>query len=281
MKEPIFARTRYAYQSYSDLWRLVELSNFHTCYVDEIDVEKDEIYITAPFNGESQGHLPHRRSILKSPQKATVILWMLEKPYAVDGTSGTVGQKVSSTLDRCLKFFDVVWISDKWIAGVDPRYVYAELGSHPGLASGPKTAIEYDFAHMSCIVPRREGIYGSLSRSLRMAPNGWGAERDKTLRATKAMLSVHQDLVQVTEPLRIALAAAYRLAYLTEDSPNSEPLEPGKTCHSAPYDMLTNDVPLWFAQQDLTSMGERLYQRLCVQSNFRKGVMDALERMRS
>lgn len=279
MKEPIFARSRYLYQSYSDFWRLVELSNFQTCYVDEIDLEKDEIYITAPFNGESEQHLPYRRSILKAPQKATVILWQLEKPYAVDGVPGTVGMKVVSTLDRCLSFFDSVWISDKWIAGIDPRFVYVELGSHPELASGPKDAIQYDFAHMSCIVPRREGIYGPLSRHLRMAPNAWGAERDGILRRTRAMLNVHQDLVQVIEPLRIALAAAYRLAYLTEDSPNLEPLEPGQTCHTAPYDQLTNDVPLWFSQQDLAGMGEAIFQRLCIESNFRRGVMDALERM--
>lgn len=279
MKEPIFARTRYTYTSYSDFWRLVELSNFKTCYVDEIDLEKDEIYVSCPLNGEHKEIFPYRRSILKCPQRATVALWQLEKPYNPDSGPGTVSDKVKATVDRCLGYFDSVWISDKWIAGLDPRFTYVEMGSHPELASSAKDSIQYDFAHMSYMIGRREAIYAPLSRTLRMAPNAWGVERDRILRSTRAMLNVHQDNVQVIEPLRIALAAAYRMAYLTEDSPNLDPLEPGKTCHTAPYDHLISDVPLWFAQQDLALMGERLFQRLCVQSNFRKGVMDALERI--
>lgn len=265
------------YQSYSDFWRLVELSNFKTCYVDEIDLEKDEVYISCPLNGEHKETLPHRRSILKGPQKATVCLWQLEKPYNPDIEPGTVSEKVKATLDRCLGYFDQVWISDRWVAGMDPRFVYVEMGSHPELASGPKTEIQYDFAHMSYMTGRREAIYGPLSRSLRMAPNAWGAERDRILRATRAMLNVHQDNVQVIEPLRIAIAAAYHMAYLTEDSPNLDPLVPGQTCHTAPYDRLVNDVPLWFAQQDLAGMGERLHQRLCVQSNFRSGIIKDIQ----
>lgn len=274
---PIFSKTRYNYKSYSDFWKLVELSGFRTCYTDQINLEADEIYISAPCNGEHKEHLPHRRSILKSPQKATVILWQLEKPYNPD-TPGQTQFKVKSTLDECLKFFDTVWISDRWISSMDSRFVYAELGSHPEFASGPKLPVQYDVAHLSCQTPRRDGIYSGVRNALRLAPNAWGQERDTILRSTRAMLNVHQDETFVVEPLRIAVAAAYKLAYLTEASPDLHPLEPGKTCHAAPYDHLANDVTLWFAQQDLAGMGNALYDRLCVKSDFRRGVMDALER---
>jgi hypothetical protein len=273
MKEPIFARTRYEYASYSDFWRLVELSGFKTCFVDQIDLEADEVYVSCPVNGEIKGHVPHRRSILKSPQRARIITLMLEKPYNPD-----VPGSLRSTVDECLKYCEAIWVSDRWIASQDPRYVYMELGSHPGLASGPREAIQYDFAHMSCETPRREGVYRHLSSQFRMAPNAWGDERDRILRSTRAMLNVHQDNTVCLEPLRIAIAAAYKMAYLTESSPDPYPLIPGQTCHTCGYDRLQPDVAAWLSQQDLAGMGEALYQRLCVASNFRKGVMDALER---
>src|SRR6266404_2769198 len=87
VQEPIFARTRYQYQSYSDFWRLVELSNFQTCYVDQIDLENDQIYITTPINGEHRPHINHRRSILKKAQQARVVTWMLERPINSSATS--------------------------------------------------------------------------------------------------------------------------------------------------------------------------------------------------
>jgi hypothetical protein len=277
IKEPIFARTRYRYASYDDFWKLVELSGFKTCFVDQIDLAADEVYIHAPVNGETRPHIFHRRSILSGPQKARLVVFMLEKPYDPD-SPGSVEAKVRALADDCLKFCEAVWISDRWIASLDLRWVYVELASHPAFASGPREPIQYDFAHMSCVTPRREGIYQHLAAQFRMAPNAWGDERDRILRSTRAMLNVHQDNTVCLEPLRVAIAAAYRLAYLTESSPDPYPLIPGQTCSQAGYDRLKPDVSAWLTQQDLRAMGEALYQRLCVTSNFRKGVMDALER---
>lgn len=279
MSEPIFARTRYEYASYSDFFELVRLSGFKTCYIDQIDLEQNEIYVFAPANGEIRPHIAHRRSILKGPQQARLCLWMLEKPYNPAATTpAAIKEKASAVVDECLKFCEAIWISDRWIASIDSRYVYAELGSHPELAKGARLPIQYDFAHMSCSVPRRDGIYSQLAKHLRMGPNAWGDERDRILRSTRAMVNVHQDDGKVCEPIRVAIAAAYRLAYLTEECFDPYPLVPGQTCHQAPYASLANDVRSWFAHQDLAGMGEALYQRLCVSSNFRKGVMDALER---
>ena len=277
IKEPIFARTRYRYASYDDFFKLVELSGFKTCFVDEIDLAADEIYVSAPVNGEHRPHFSHRRSILSGLQKSRTIIWMLEKAYDPD-SPGSVESKVRALADDCLKFAEAIWISDRWIASLDLRYVYAELGSHPGLASGPREPIQYDLAHMSCVTPRREDIYRHLASQFRMAPNAWGDERDRILRSTRAMLNVHQDGTVVVEPLRIAIAAAYRCAYLTEVSPDPYPLVPGQTCHMADFNRLKPDVAAWLTQQDLAAIGESLYQRLCVTSNFRKGVMDALNR---
>ena len=39
----IFTRTRHTYDSYSDFWKLVELSGFNICFVDEIDISLENI----------------------------------------------------------------------------------------------------------------------------------------------------------------------------------------------------------------------------------------------
>jgi len=277
MKDPIFARTRYEYQSYSDFWKLVELSGFKTCYVDQMDLEAEEVFISAPVNGETRPHIFGRRELLKTAQRAKIIVWLLEKPYD-PASSLPIPAQIQNGVSELLSFADEAWISDRYVASCDPRYIYVEMGSHPELARGPKEAIQYDIAHMSCSVPRRDAIYSQLlQRGVHLAPNAWGDQRDSILRRTRAMLNVHQDDTKVVEPLRMAIAAAYRLAYFTEECHDVYPLAAGVTCHEAPYALLYNAIRNWMTG-DLAGMGERLYDRLCVKSNFRKGVMDALHR---
>ncbi len=281
MDEPIFARTRYVYQSYSDFWRLVELSGFQTCYVDEVDLEKDQVYVTAPVNGETRPHLHHRRAQLKSPQQARIIVWLLERP-------DTMGD-VNAGVREIMKYVDAVWTSDWWLAETSrklseaeggPSYIYAPMGSHPELSLGPQSdGRGHDIAHLSYAVPRREAIYKPLAAfGCRIAPNAWGDERDGILRSSRAMLNVHQDESRLIEPLRIAVAAAYRLAYLTEECGSLLPLVHDETCLSAPYRELVQSVLSWFKHKDLGQLGERLHQKLCIQTNFREGVLEALSR---
>jgi hypothetical protein len=280
VQEPIFARTRYTYTSYTDFWRLVELSGFRTCYVDEIDLERDEIYITSPVNGETRPHLFDRRAKLRGPQEARVIVWQLERPCD-PSRPGSPEEQVRAGAREILTFSDAAWISDRWVARVsEGGFVHVTMGSHPELAGGPSFATpQYDLAHMSCSVPRRDAVVGYLHRrGLRIAPNGWGLERDRALRASRAILNVHQDGAPVMEPLRIALAAAYRLPYLSEVSNDPYPLVPDRTVLEAPVDRLGQAVEGWLRESRLRDLGSLLHEDLCVQMNFRKGVMEALER---
>lgn len=268
------------YQSYLDFWRLVELSGFRTCYVDEIDLRKDEVYITTPVNGETRPHIRSNRSKLTKPQEARIVVWMLERPNTQDINGG---------VRELSQYSDAVWISDAWMARRSkeiaeaeggPHYTFAELGSHPGLSLGPRGQIYYDVAHLSYTVPRREAIYKALSAfGYRVAPNAWGSERDNILRSTRAILNIHQDDNKlIVEPLRMAVAAAYELPYLSEISRDPYPLIPGKTLLHAPYNDLTLDLRKWLSSDALNEMGHCLYERLCVHSNFRNGVMEALYR---
>ena len=57
MTDIIFAKPVRHYDSYTDFWRLVELSGFPTIYVNEIDITKPGIYITSPMNGDYIEHM--------------------------------------------------------------------------------------------------------------------------------------------------------------------------------------------------------------------------------
>ncbi len=41
------------YRSYVDYWKLVELSKFDTCELDEVDRDSDNTYIFSPVNGNT------------------------------------------------------------------------------------------------------------------------------------------------------------------------------------------------------------------------------------
>ncbi len=279
IKEPIFARTQYFYDSYRDFWRLVEASGFKTCVVSEMALESDNVYITTPINGEHRPHITHRRSILKGSQKAKLIAWNLERPDGGRHASVDPTGAVKEVYADLWKYFDAVWASDRYLASMpdDPRSVYVTLGSHQDLAEGdqPFPGFSYDVAHMSYITDRRKTILSTLG--LRQAPNAWGSDRDAILRRTRAMLNIHQTESPVSEPLRIALAAAYRMPYLTEECRELYPLKDGETCLSASHGSLQAKVKEWLSR-DITQIGHNLYKLLVEEMPFRKGVMEGLER---
>jgi hypothetical protein len=273
---PIFARTRYVYDSYSDFWRLVELSGFETCYTDEIDLERECIYIVTPINGELRPHVRHRKSTLKGAQRAQIIVWSLERPDSGDLKGKSVEQAVLDANSEILNYVTRIWTSDRWVASVDPRSNHVILGSHPDLRQGPKGDPQYDLIHLSYTIPRRRGIYDGLAASgLKIAGNCWGADRDWSLRITRAMLNVHQTPAPIMEPLRIAIAAAYKLPYLSEFTRDPYPLEEGVSFLQAEYLTLESFVLEWM-QDDLAPIGEALHQRLCIETTFKIGVLKGL-----
>src|SRR5690606_2822228 len=116
MPSIIFARTCTPYDSYQDFWRLVELSGFPTCFVDEIDVDSNNVYIFSPNNGETTNGWPEGR--------ARIIHYQLEWETHTND-SGPLPPGVSEK-----------WTMDKWHAErIGARYV--PIGSHPDLVHAP------------------------------------------------------------------------------------------------------------------------------------------------
>lgn len=205
-----FAKTRYVYDSYTDFWRLVELSGYPTCFIDEVEWDSSRLYITAPMNGELKSMtIPENR-------RCKIALWNLERP----GGSGGLPNYVLDNAELIERgFIDEVIVSDKQLAR-DTGFKYVPVGGHPGLGEVCNDKV-YDVVHLMCYSPRR-GMWFDYPnnrqyvRGVTVAPNGWGTARHNSLRLSRFMLNIHQDDFQYMEPLRFALAACYGLPIVSE-----------------------------------------------------------------
>lgn len=230
MTEIVFARTRYVYPSYTDFWRLVELSDYPTVYLDEIDLlDRNTTYISAPFNGEFF-------ELEDRPRKCKLYLWNLERPSG----SGNINRYIYHMHKHMRKgYMDGVIVSDIALSE-RTNFKYVPVGSHEGLGS-PGTDKMYDFIHLMCYSNRRAFLFNApdINKSefagCSIAVNGWGEERHIRLQQSKYMLNVHQDEDQFMEPLRFALAAAYGLVILTENLYKKSPPYDGDGVIAFPY----------------------------------------------
>ncbi len=172
MAEIIFAKPIHHYDSYTDFWRLVELSNFPVIRVNEIDITKEQVVITAPMNGDYKEHFVGNLAHYEETGEITggqlklqkgsglermshLIIWNLERPSG----SGSVGGYASESMEWITKhrFADEVWVSDPALAD-ETMLRYVILGSDYGLGE-PDNQKKYDFTHMSVPIPRRVQIY--------------------------------------------------------------------------------------------------------------------------
>lgn len=249
-----FARPRWDYASYQDMYRLIELSGFPLVFFDEIDPYSDNLYICTILNGENQTGWQNPR--------AHIILWdiewRLDDPLRIPGVAR-------------------LWASDRWYAGkIGAQYV--AFGSHPGLASREHARngnFDYDVATLSYQgPPRRSGMFDQMAlRQLRVSPNGWGEQRDLILQHSRVMVHVHQhEGVNTVAPQRFALAAAWKLPIITETLYDTGIFRYNHLIQ-ADYATLPEVTQTWLHHSDarlLDEFGANLHQLLCVDNTFRK-----------
>lgn len=257
MGDVIFARPRWEYGSYTDLYALIKLSGYPLIYCDELDPTSDHTYILTVRNGENE----HGWS---GDVLSRIILWDLE--WRLEGDPPPI-PGVAET-----------WASDKWYAEqIGARYV--PLGSHPGLNLAPddETDALFDAILLSYMTNRRLQMAVWLrERGLRLAPNGWSLERHQNLLASASMLHVHQhDHVPTVAPLRFALAAAYHLPLISE-AVRDPGLFGTQTVLWSEYAALPDTVARRVQDNGLAAFGEALYQLLCCDYPFKKCVEEAL-----
>lgn len=253
-----FALTRHFYESYRDLYRLIELAGFSTCYVDEMQVDDpSRCYILMMQCGETERGWPGAR--------ARIIQWMLEWfDYP----------PIPGVTER--------WSGDQWHAErLGVRYV--PVGSDVRLAEGPdaKFAREYDIALLAYMIPRRNDVLSGLAqRGVRVSPtSAWGDERHLILKRSSVYLHIHQwDDKPAIPALRMVVAAAYSLPVISETPARRGIFHDGYLLHSD-HAHIAEFAWLWAVKEKgpfLQSFGDSLHRMLCHELTFRKSVECAL-----
>lgn len=252
MTAPTFARTRHVYDSYSDLWKLVELSGFDTCYVDEIDAsDPARCYIIPTINGEiGEGWQDAQARLIHANME-----WDAYPP--IPGVHET-------------------WHFDRWLAGeIGARYV--PLGSHPDLRmNADSTAPErYDMALLGYIIPRRQQMQHDLrQQGVSLSPSSaWGDMRHKVLSNSTVYGHIHQHDDKPGLPaLRMVVAAAYAMPFVTESVVDAGMFS--DVILQAPYNYYAGFVRDWLrGERDmLADKGAWLHDLLCCDFTFRESV---------
>ncbi len=289
LAEIIFAKPVYHYDSYRDFWQLVELSGFPIIWVNEIDITKDQIIITAPMNGDYKehfvGNLAHyeetgeitggQLKLQKDsglPRLSHMIVWNLERPSG-SGSVPEYAKDSKSWIDN--RFADEVWVSDPALAD-ETMLRYVILGSDYGLGELPTEHKQYDFTHMSVPNPRRVQIYKHFGSS-QIGQNCWPPKRDEVLKLSRFALNVHQDNFPFCEPLRMALFAAYGLPIVSERLKSGFPY--GSDIMQVSYHNLVEKLKevLGSDYEQWQEMGMRLRQKMCEDLQFGKVVRQAVK----
>lgn len=256
----IFARPDHTYDSYSDLWRIVELSGFPIVTIGDIQPDSDNVYIfSTPATHWHDG--VERRGWPGA--KARIVYYNIEW-YSDVTYQGIPGVEI--------------WSADKWHADkIGAKYV--PLGSHPELPPKPLEDCPkfYDVALLAYYTNRRlEALKWLSEGNINIAPNGWGLERHHILQHTRIMLNVHQnDDTFTVAPQRWALAAAYKLPLVTEQVRDAGIFGQTHMMQCA-REHLTDLVRIWRADSRLNDYALALHELLCVNRTFRKNVESAL-----
>ena len=226
---------------------MVEACGFEWVYIDEIndqDSERCYILVTPEVRLEWPG------------AKAKIIFWLLEwygDYWQRDGIAET-------------------WASNRTYAEIlGAKFV--PMGSHPMLGTTEKLEEEYDFIHISYDgIHRRSRVFDlCIAQGLSIAPNGWGEERDKNMRSSKAMVNISQQAeYPAIAPLRASLAAAYALPLIAERGWSADPY--ADIAILVDYEDMPEQLPR-ILKQDLTRDGEALHLRLCDELRFDKVVL--------
>lgn len=274
MAEIVFVKTRWPYQSYTDFWAMVDLAGYPTCYVDEVDVEAERVYIVNPLNGEWEPMLRHRLMTEGRAKRATLVSWTIEPPVKSDYLPN-----LRRTVDEGL--VDWIWMGYRNLAQAAdrPRIRFVPVGSMEGLGS-ERGESQHDVIHLSYPTHRRRVLYDDLMRKgVPIAPNGWGRDRDAALRTSRFLLNVHKDDgFQAYEPLRFAVAAAYGLPIISESCADPWPYRAMMDYYETSYDAAA-ETTLAALSQDYgpwAAMGQRTRHRMTTEFAFDKCVEEAV-----
>ena len=294
-----FVKCRYWYDSFLDFWRMVEVNDFPWCYVDQIDVGTETTYLIPTINGEFRPHIDNHRNERKN---CSLVWWNLERQDHAD----------LGDLDN---YLDAVWVSCHTyyeILKPNGKTLFVPMGSDARIGTNaddlPK---RYDFIHLSYLTHRRSCVIDHLPLSQpdrgqdlwddeeiqqRRDDNAWtgsvldtnGARRPEScgrrheaLCSSRFMLSIRQDELPMQEPIRIAIAAAYALPFVSEHVPDPWPLVPRTHYFDLPYAEITTQFPQIARYTDSREIGYNLWELYTQKMPFAKNVQQGWERLKA
>lgn len=241
---------RHFYQSYTHLYKLIELAGYEMVYPEQIEWESDNCYILTVLNGEMPDPLPAR--------KCKVIWSCIERPSVYN----------EPLLGR--PDFDELWICDKdWANRMGARFFLMGSDSRLGYYEPSK---RYDIATNCYETGRREVIFNSLrANGLKFSPNSFNIPDSEFAASKIQVLPQQDDPPHSITPLRFCIAAAYHMPMVFElEEVSSEPFESGRHFVRSGYGSL---VDLTFSTlEGLHGIGHNLHDFLCIETNFRKSV---------
>ena len=279
----VFTRTRHVYDSYWHFWKLVELSGYETCYLDEANLDDPgKVFIVTPLNGELGTWTGKMERPLTwdeaqivprtiAGRRAKTVWWCLEQ-YSPAGDD-----PLSARLDELIgpdKPFDRVWASDEHFCKVDRRVEFVRLGSSAGMNTTGTLAYtrvryKYDATPMAYLWGRRAAIFEQLlNLGVKLGPNSSKEpERSEIIAASRWFLNLQQYPKPYIAPLRAAIAAAYGCALLSEPlgAPFPHVLEVSEPTRMAE---IVSDERNPLAKH----LAESLHQFLCIDNTFRSFV---------
>lgn len=259
MSNVIFAHPRWDYQSYSDYKRLVELSGYQSCYMDEMDLQSDNTYIFSTPDTYWLNGFPDAKARLIN----YCFEWYLDVDYsAIPNVE--------------------IWCTDKhWSERIDAKYV--PMGSHADLNPRPQENCEkvYDVCTLWAKSSGRYHAEDLMNRvNLTCAPNGWGDERHRILSQSRMMVCVHQmrdenmkPVAPTAAPQRWALAAAYKLPIVSETLADAGML--ADVTIQTDLESVGEVAASWKRTENagkLRAKGDALHRLLCHDYTFRKGI---------
>lgn len=207
--------------SYTDYWTMIEMWEYETCILGEIDFESDNIYIIAP---DSMDVYTFLNQDFVMERKCKLVLFHIEWPEWLPN-----GELHGAHINR---YYDEVWVCDMYYYkllsakhGTD-KVKYMFLGGHPdfGNPNYKSRSIEYDFVHLMYVHgPRAQKMKILTQNGLTMAPNGWGAQREQVLCSSRWGLHLQQLPFPVIAPQRFMLFASYGLPIVSDYCANPYP----------------------------------------------------------
>lgn len=225
--DPIFVHARTTggalFESYQDYWTMVNLSNYPTCELSEIDyTDPSRVYIWSSPIGKPQQVFENEQA---RNRKCKLVMWFLEWPKWEEGKL--------LHLDGLADPVDEIWVSDRYLYTLFQRFVPAQahkckflvLGGHPDFGVkepinevSSSTTKTWDFCHLMYLTGvRGDKFYTIQQKGFRMAPTTFvEAERDHTLRHSRWGLNLHQNSLACLSPQRFMIFASYRLPIITD-----------------------------------------------------------------